>query len=46
MGIQVKNLTKTFDNKKICQATATSLGMSNSGCDSGNGTLTYTFKQS
>ena len=36
----------TFDNQKICQATATSLGISNSTCTSTGGTLTPTFKQS
>ena len=40
------DIVLTFDNKKICQATATSLGISNSGCATGNGSLTYTFKQS
>ena len=35
-----------FDNQKICQATATSLGISNSTCAANGGTLTPTFKQS
>ena len=39
-------MTLTFDNVKICQATATSLGISNSGCSGNGGTLTPTFKQS
>ncbi|MBE6455892.1 MAG: hypothetical protein IJC11_04275 [Alphaproteobacteria bacterium] len=39
-------ITLTFDNVKICQATATSLGISNSGCSGNGGTLTADFKQS
>ncbi|MBR3913780.1 MAG: hypothetical protein IKJ28_06060 [Alphaproteobacteria bacterium] len=39
-------ITLTFDNVKICQATATSLGISNSGCSGSGGTLTADFKQS
>ena len=39
-------MTLNFDNQKICQATATSLGISNSGCSGNGGTLTADFKQS
>ncbi|MBE6455893.1 MAG: hypothetical protein E7014_05575 [Alphaproteobacteria bacterium] len=39
-------MTLNFDNQKICQATATSLGISNSTCTTGGGSLTPVFKQS
>ncbi|MBE6455887.1 MAG: hypothetical protein E7014_05545 [Alphaproteobacteria bacterium] len=43
-GVTIQ-LTFPSDGKKICQATATSLGISGSSC-TGGGTLSFEFKQS